>query len=247
MSSQEESVGRSGLKRGHGDIQEEEEDDDEEELPKVEPAKIKRPKRETAKEEEEEEDDEDDEDDEEEESGLPFVGRIDSFWRMKGGQDGPGTGQMKVKVRWFYHASEAGLENTLCVWSQRALFESLTHTDINDVQSIKKKCRLLPFTQFVDKMNQVRRKERTQPTSSGSPVKGTSVTGSPAKVSTGSTNPVLESKEELPDGGGEERRSSRRGAISLASGKKGRDWYYLAGTFEPLSRQVKYDPQVPLI
>lgn len=40
-------------------------------------------------------------------SSLPFVGRIDSLWET-------GSGNMIVKVRWFYHPEETKAPPNLC-------------------------------------------------------------------------------------------------------------------------------------
>lgn len=107
---------------------------------------------------------------------LPFIGRIDSFWREiklnANGQEKTTNPEynlrsredcekMMVKVRWFYHAAEAVTKDAskqpmkVLLHPEKALFESTTHCDENDVQTISCKCTVLPFAEFktTDKKN----------------------------------------------------------------------------------------------
>ncbi|XP_052818307.1 uncharacterized protein LOC128244317 isoform X2 [Mya arenaria] len=70
---------------------------------------------------------------------LPYVGRIESFWEAR-------SGQMVVKVKWFYHPEETKggkrLHNL-----KGALFRS-DHEDENDVQTISHKCDVIPYSEY---------------------------------------------------------------------------------------------------
>jgi len=83
----------------------------------------------------------------------PFIGRVERFWEQKG--------KKMVNVRWFYHPEEvkASAKRLSNLKYPGALFES-PHIDENDVQTIAKKCDVLPFPEF---------KKRLSPTSGGSP------------------------------------------------------------------------------
>lgn len=62
--------------------------------------------------------------------------------------------KMMVKVRWFYHPAEAVSKNKktdplkVLRHPEGALFESFTHSDENDVQTIASKCLVLTFDEF---------------------------------------------------------------------------------------------------
>ncbi|KAI1296906.1 Protein winged eye [Halotydeus destructor] len=77
---------------------------------------------------------------------LPYVGRIDSMWETS-------SGNMIVKVRWFYHPEETKSMPPL-VDVRGGLFESPAHYDENDVQTISHKCEVLSYAEY-----QARRKE----------------------------------------------------------------------------------------
>lgn len=97
----------------------------------------------------------------------PFVGRLVSLWETN-------SGQMRVKVRWFYHPTETvgtapggrRVDNLKLpvryrkdwyeifpfdnIWTnvlQGALFES-DHCDENDVQTIAHSCKVLDYTDY---------------------------------------------------------------------------------------------------
>jgi len=73
----------------------------------------------------------------------PFLGRIERFWEKKG--------KKIVNVRWFYHPEEVKTKKKLPGFKYPgALFES-PHIDENDVQTIAKKCEVLPFDKFREK------------------------------------------------------------------------------------------------
>lgn len=131
---------------------------------------------------------------------LPYIGRIESFWREiklnAGNQEKNANPEynlryredsekMMLKVIWYYHAAEAitkdsckGSLDTL-LYPEKALFKS-THCDINDVQTIASKCTVLPFSEF------------------------------------------------------------------KTSDKKNKKVYYLAGRYDPMSRTVTYEKNIPL-
>ena len=138
-----------------------------------------------------------------EDSQLPFIGRIESFWRevkirppVCGDLSTDSTGdynlrksgerrvrspvkttdlktnsptkqdqeydnytvddeeKMRVKVRWFYHPPEAVPKNKklnplkILKEPEGGLFESLTHSDENDVQTISCTCLVLGYDKF---------------------------------------------------------------------------------------------------
>lgn len=79
----------------------------------------------------------------------PYVGRLESLWETS-------TGQMRVRVQWFYHASEtegtaAGGRRVQDLKMPGALFES-SHFDENDVQTISHRCEVLPFFTYAKKI-----------------------------------------------------------------------------------------------
>jgi len=76
----------------------------------------------------------------------PYIGRIQSMWESW-------TGNMKVQVKWFYHAAETegtakGGGRVEDIKTPGALFES-SHFDENDIQTISHKCEVLQFAEFV--------------------------------------------------------------------------------------------------
>ncbi|CAG7718506.1 unnamed protein product, partial [Allacma fusca] len=73
----------------------------------------------------------------------PFIGRVEKFWEKKG--------QKVVKVRWYYHPDEVKTSKRLQGLYTGALFES-PHIDENDVQTIAKKCDVMPFEEFKGKV-----------------------------------------------------------------------------------------------
>jgi hypothetical protein len=75
----------------------------------------------------------------------PYVGRLESLWETS-------AGQMRVRVQWFYHASEtegtaAGGRRVEDLKMPGALFES-SHFDENDIQTISHRCEVLPFSTY---------------------------------------------------------------------------------------------------
>jgi len=75
----------------------------------------------------------------------PYVGRLESLWETS-------AGQMRVRVQWFYHASEtegtaAGGRRVDDLKMPGALFES-SHFDENDIQTISHRCEVLPFSTY---------------------------------------------------------------------------------------------------
>jgi hypothetical protein len=101
--------------------------------------------------------------------------------------------KMMVKVRWFYHPSEAVSKHKrsdpmrLLVSPEGGLFESFTHSDENDVQTIACKCHVLTYQEFVSR-------------------KSDDANRDPAD----------------------------------------RRVYYLAGKYEPLAKEITFEPDVPL-
>uniref|UniRef100_A0A0K2UI60 Putative LOC100645596 [Bombus terrestris] n=1 Tax=Lepeophtheirus salmonis TaxID=72036 RepID=A0A0K2UI60_LEPSM len=84
----------------------------------------------------------------------PYIGRLESLWEAQGSNN---LRNMRVKVRWFYHACETkgkskeGNEvNNLKL--PGALFESY-HYDENDVQTISHGCDVLPISEYFNKLS----------------------------------------------------------------------------------------------
>ncbi|XP_049515568.1 trinucleotide repeat-containing gene 18 protein-like isoform X2 [Dermacentor silvarum] len=70
---------------------------------------------------------------------LPYIGRIETMWEGW-------SGNMAVRVRWFYHPEETkGLAKLR--HSKGALFKS-PHADVNDVQTISHKCEVLSWEEY---------------------------------------------------------------------------------------------------
>jgi hypothetical protein len=79
----------------------------------------------------------------------PYVGRLDSLWETS-------AGQMRVRVQWFYHASETegtatGGRRVQDLKMPGALFES-SHFDENDIQTISHRCEVLAFSAYAKKI-----------------------------------------------------------------------------------------------
>lgn len=110
--------------------------------------------------------------------------------------------KMMVKVRWFYHPLEAvsrsKKSDPMKVLSDPdgGLFESFTHSDENDVQTIASKCLVLPYDEFK------KRKDATTTTPSAVTQFGSPITD--------------------------------------------RRVYYLAGKYEPLVKELTFEPGVPM-
>jgi hypothetical protein len=113
--------------------------------------------------------------------------------------------KMMVKVRWFYHPSEAVPKNKklnplkILKEPEGGLFESLTHSDENDVQTISCKCLVLPFEKFKKRKNKS----------------------------------CVNAKK-----GDQSKDSNNNNEMNKV--------YYLAGKYEPLKKEITYDPEVPL-
>lgn len=74
------------------------------------------------------------------ESILPFIARIEGFWANS-------RGEMRVKVRWYYRLVETEGEPYELKDGENALFET-QHFDENDVQSIYRSTKILPWTDY---------------------------------------------------------------------------------------------------
>lgn len=79
----------------------------------------------------------------------PYIGRIESMWESW-------SGNMKVRVRWFYHSEETegtgeGGRRIQDLTEPGALFESC-HFDENDIQTISHKCDVLEFAEFQNRI-----------------------------------------------------------------------------------------------
>lgn len=82
----------------------------------------------------------------------PYIGRIQSMWESW-------TGNMKVQVKWFYHAAETegtakGGGRVEDIKTLGALFES-SHFDENDIQTISHKCEVLGFSEFISRRTEL--------------------------------------------------------------------------------------------
>ena len=118
--------------------------------------------------------------------------------------------KMMVKVRWFYHPQEAVTKNKklnplkMLKNPEGALFESLTHSDENDVQTISCKCLVLPYDKFKKK------------------------------------------KDKVSNASSKNKKSSKDGNNNSTEGDPMNKVYYLAGKYEPLIKEITYDAGVPL-
>jgi hypothetical protein len=79
----------------------------------------------------------------------PYVGRLESLWETS-------SGQMRVKVQWFYHSSETegtatGGRRVQDLKLPGALFES-SHFDENDIQTISHRCEVLSYSTYAKKI-----------------------------------------------------------------------------------------------
>jgi len=79
----------------------------------------------------------------------PYIGRIQSMWESW-------TGNMKVQVKWFYHAAETegtgqGGRRVEDIVTPGALFES-SHYDENDIQTISHKCEVVGYKEKKERM-----------------------------------------------------------------------------------------------